>query len=100
MSAHRKYKIIQFLSEGEKDIADIDIVPSTWITYDPISGSLLTKFIEGPYNKKNSEKLHLRVKNCSNPLPDWPQFEILIKGQAGKFLFDLGFLNLHFIIKE
>lgn len=82
MANSRKFKIIKFLCE-EEGIADCDIVPAKWIEYDPVSGSLVTHFPNGPYTAKKSKVIHSLVKNCKDPLADWPVFEISLKGEAG-----------------
>ncbi|XP_043478139.1 uncharacterized protein LOC122508701 [Leptopilina heterotoma] len=84
MANSRKFKIIKFLCE-EEGIADCDIVPAKWIEYDPVSGSLVTHFPNGPYTAKKSKVIHSLVKNCKDPLADWPVFEISLKGEADTY---------------
>ncbi|KYN19847.1 hypothetical protein ALC57_07814 [Trachymyrmex cornetzi] len=79
------YKLIQFIGEKEKD-KSVDLVPSSWISYDQESGHLTTLFMPPPYTTVSSKVLHNMVKHCLTPDKNWPQFSIDIKGEVGKSL--------------
>ena len=40
-----------------------------------------------PYTKTKTQKLYKMVENCEEPLLDWPNFAIEIRGHAGNLFF-------------
>lgn len=81
------YKLIQFVEgcEGEHG-RSIDIMPSSWITYDIVINHLTTMFMPPPYTTESSEILHCVVKSKANPPVSWPSYKINLVGDASKFI--------------
>lgn len=77
-----KYYLVLFTnSESHKEI---DIVPASWLTYDYKNETCHCKFMPGPYDMGKFKQLQAMVKRCEDPLPDWSEFPIEIRGRASK----------------
>lgn len=86
------YKLVHFVEGYEDEQRCIDIVPSSWITYDVVSDHLMTIFMPPPYTTESTEILHCLVKSKSNPPTSWPSYKVNLVGDASKFI--LIFRNL------
>lgn len=81
-----KYQLVEFVSRGPKSsVKSVDIVPSTWITYNPQKGKLECAFLPPPYDLKKSNLLQKMVMSRSDAPKDWPLYTILVKGGASKY---------------
>lgn len=79
-----KFYLVQFIVRGPQKKKKIDIVPYHWISLNEKSGKTVTKFMPAPYDEKRCLLLQNLVKNSGNPLNDWPEYNVIIKGGASK----------------
>lgn len=79
------YKIIEFQSKARCKDRSVDVVPCDWIVYDNETGNLKTVFIPPPYTTETTELLYSLIKSRAES-PKWPFYEIIILGDASKFL--------------
>ncbi|KYN13312.1 hypothetical protein ALC57_14492, partial [Trachymyrmex cornetzi] len=79
------YKLIHFVEGYENEQRCIDIVPSSWITYDVVSDHLMTIFMPLPYTTESTEILHCLVKSKSNPPTSWPSYKVNLVGDAKNY---------------
>ncbi|XP_068993179.1 uncharacterized protein [Neodiprion pinetum] len=79
------YQLVNFknTSSTQSKLLDIDILPSTWITFDVDSGQCVGKFMPPPYNDEQGvAAMHDLVKNCAPPPKTWPTHPLELRGQA------------------
>lgn len=79
------FSVINFVNT-KNDKKSIDCVPSTWISYNPESQGLVTRFMPPPYSKKKCKALHELVKRNEPPLDKWPTYPIKILANTGKVI--------------
>lgn len=77
-----KYYLVLFVSNNNDQ--EVDIVPKSWITFDQKKNKITCKFMPGPYDLSSYEKLQSMVKNCEDPVSNWSEYSIEIRGKAGK----------------
>ena len=84
------YKEVQVYSFQviEFDDGTSDFVPNTWMSFDPVLGRMVTKFMPPPYDASSFAKLNLLIAKKAPidflPVSDWPTYPIILKGQASK----------------
>lgn len=79
-----QYQLIEFVTKGPKKTKSIDIVPSSWVSFDQTKGRLVCKFMPPPYNAENNELLYQLVDQRGEAPESWPTYSIKIKGHASK----------------
>lgn len=85
MAEEIKFHLVEFITRGpKKPIKQIDIVPSSWISFNKLKGKLECQFLPPPYTKKSTEFLHDLVSRCQDVPSDWPYFTVDVKGVASK----------------
>lgn len=90
LKKERKYTLIKFVYEDEQsknEKSEIETVPNTWIGFDLTRHQLISKFMPPPYTSKRLKVLREIVKQCKEPISDWPSYDIDIRGYASKFTF-------------
>lgn len=63
---------------------EVDVVPSSCLSYDSNTKTCYCKYKPGPYEPKNCKILQSMIKKCDEPLPDWPEYPTEIRGRASK----------------
>lgn len=80
------FQLVQFCQSQDVEILDVDIVPTSWISWNKIKRTCMTKYPSPPYTAKVCHHLQQRVQNNRPPLARWPWWDVIIKGGAGKNL--------------
>ena len=84
------YSLIEFIQRGKrKKVADVDIIPTRWLTYDKKRDRYLSKFLDGPYTKDDFELLEGFVKAKADPPDSWSMYTVKLKGRASELLNNL-----------
>lgn len=80
-----EYQLVQFQTEKYQtgETLEIDIIPTTWISWDEKKRVCITRYPSPPYTAKVCEQLQL-VKNYESPNQCWPLWTIEIKDGASK----------------
>nr|XP_012217314.1 PREDICTED: uncharacterized protein LOC105669116 [Linepithema humile] len=84
MDTERHYQIIEFHEENCLQKI-VDVVPTSWITYDIKSCRLVSPFPENLKMKKDRDFLHHLVRTKSNPLQSWRKWPIIIRGDSNNY---------------
>ncbi|XP_051159116.1 uncharacterized protein LOC127280265 isoform X2 [Leptopilina boulardi] len=88
LKKERKYTLIKFVYEDEQsknEKSEIETVPNTWIGFDLTRHQLISKFMPPPYTSKRLKVLREIVKQCKEPISDWPSYDIDIRGYAKSY---------------
>lgn len=81
-----KYYLVEFVHRGRRRrVEQIDIVPSSRLSYDIRSKRPITKFLQQPYADEDILMLHSLIKSCAVPPEDWPTFPVHIKAKADSY---------------
>lgn len=79
----RPYTLIEFVHRGKrKKCEDVDIVPTTWITFDKKKKKCVTQYLAPAPSEEDKLLLHELVKNLVDPPEDWPTYTVDLKGTA------------------
>ena len=90
-----KYQIIAFTNNKKSDgVLDIDIIPSSWITYDSAKKTCITPYPAPPYSTQNLQVLQQMVRRNMAPLKGWPNWPITLKGGAGKVIIIMPYIYI------
>ncbi|XP_074104096.1 uncharacterized protein LOC141530716 [Cotesia typhae] len=73
------------LFSASKPHKEVDIVPARWLFYNNKSETCYCKFMPEPYDMSKFQQLQIMVKRCEDPLPDWPDYPVEIRGRASNF---------------
>ncbi|KAH0539855.1 hypothetical protein KQX54_009166 [Cotesia glomerata] len=80
---NHKYQLILFLDDSLTK--SIDIVPSSWLSYDKITDSTYCKFMPAPYDLQKFKTLQNMVMKCAGLLSSWPEYLVDIRGRANTY---------------
>ena len=85
-----KYLIGEFTGcINDTGCQDMDIIPSLWVKYDSIIKTCIVPYPAPPYTDSTLKFLNSMIKNKFPPLESWPKWPIVLKGGAGKFIFQI-----------
>lgn len=79
-----EYQLVQFYNEKKTELLDIDIIPTSWTSWDRKKRACITRYPPPPYTAKVCEQLQQLVECRKPPLQRWPCWTIEIKGGASK----------------
>lgn len=94
------YQLIEFVVRGPKRLKSIDIVPSSWISYNSEKGKLESKFPPPPYDNKCINELDKFVSLRKDALESWPSYTVLVKGGAREYIITRIIIHRKFILKN
>lgn len=78
------YQLIEFVDEMTKDRKkSIDCVPTNWVEFNLLVGKCYAKFMPPPYGSEHKKQLEKMIFDRDDPLDDWPQYPVTIRGGAG-----------------
>ncbi|XP_057324627.1 uncharacterized protein LOC130667156 [Microplitis mediator] len=78
-----KYYLVLFLNnESNKEV---DVVPVNWLTYSVENDNFRCQFMPGPYDQSKHKLLQSMIKKSEDPLPDWPDYPVEIRGRPANF---------------
>ncbi|XP_046489079.1 putative leucine-rich repeat-containing protein DDB_G0290503 [Neodiprion pinetum] len=80
------YLLIMFNKRGPKTGQKVyDFVPANWVYVSKQTGKLVVKFMPPPYLDETSDLLHHLVRTLSDPIDDWPEYNVQLKGGAESY---------------
>lgn len=92
------YKLVVFLDD-KSSISNIDIVPSSWVSWDEMRNSLVSKFMSPPYTAAKKIKLQNLIEAGEPPIKTWSIFRVETRGRASNATYNLMKYFLHANIK-
>lgn len=91
------FQLVEFVGthvSKSKKKRSLDIIPSSWMSFDTKEGKLVAKFMPPPYDPENIELLCSLVETEGIAPESWPTYSVKIRGHASELHFLL-ILNLY-----
>ncbi|XP_051160108.1 uncharacterized protein LOC127280850 isoform X1 [Leptopilina boulardi] len=79
------FQLVEFVGthgSKSKKKRSLDIIPSSWMSFDTKEGKLVAKFMPPPYDSENIELLYSLVETEGIAPESWPTYSVKIRGHA------------------